>query len=76
MAQETQEMTEAEAKKAIEDKIQAAYALINEAEEIADKYKLSFGFSVAYGMGGYYDGDPENRSEYSEDGWYASSQSC
>lgn len=57
-------------------KVEAAYAALREATEFADKYHLNFAWYPAYGMGGYYDGDPEERSKYSEDGWYSSSQSC
>ncbi len=56
--------------------VKAAYEAVAKAQEYADKHKLSFGFSIAYGMGGYYEGDTEERSSDNEDGWSASSQGC
>lgn len=73
------DMTKEEAAKLIDDKTTEAMNLIREAEAIADQYKLDFSFSVAYGMGGWYYGDPEDRdTEYDDepDGWCPSSQSC
>jgi len=72
-------MTNEEAAKAISEKVSEAYAAINAAESIADEYKLDFNFSVAYGMGGYYNGDPEDRDDDDDemnDGWSPSSQGC
>jgi hypothetical protein len=78
-------LSEKDAQALISEKTKAAYALINEAEAIADKYRLSFGFMVSYGMGGSYVGDPEERAddyeygEYdqeSDDGWRPSSRGC
>lgn len=74
-----------DAKKLIDEKVKAAYALITEAQVIADEHKLSFSFDVAYGMGGTYLGNPEDReSAYrygdydrdSDDGWRPSSRGC
>jgi len=48
-------------------------------ERFADEHKLSFSFSPAYGMGGHYYGDPEDRySPYGDEpeGWSPSSQGC
>lgn len=50
-----------------------AYKSINKAEALANEHKLSFEFGVAYGLGGTYYGDEEERSEYCADGWYSSS---
>lgn len=36
--------------------VNEAYAAIHKAEEIADEYGEGFSFSLAYGMGGYYEG--------------------
>jgi hypothetical protein len=69
-----EEVRAAQAK--ISTHVSAAYAELNAAQEIADKYKLSFSFSPAYGMGGHYYGDPDDHSDYNEGGWHASSQSC
>ena len=74
--------TKQELTKHLADLVQAAYDALNAAEAFADEHKLSFNFSPAYGMGGSYDGEVENRSvpEYVDredhDGWYPSSQSC
>lgn len=81
MNEETKQekFTEAEVREAqsqISKHVSAAYAELDKAKALADKYKLDFHFSPAYGMGGYYNGDPDERSEYSEDGWRPSSQSC
>jgi len=70
--------TEKAAKK-ISDNIEEAYRLIKEAEALADKHKLFFSFSVAYGMGGDYHGDTADRySDWDDNpgGWSPSSQSC
>lgn len=75
----SQSFTEEEARAAqakISAHVTAAYAELAAAQELADKYKLSFDFDVAYGMGGRYEGDPEERRRNSEDGWQTSSQSC
>lgn len=75
--------TEQEASAAIAHKVAAAYALINEAEEIAEANGVDFSISLAYGMGGNY----IPASEYNDDwhpyrddksvgGWCPSSQSC
>lgn len=69
-------MTREEANAAISAKVNEAYAALREAKTIADEHLLGFSFSPAYGMGGYYQGNPENRSRYSEDGWVSSSQDC
>ena len=76
--------TKEEANKAIAEKVEAAYALINEAEEIADENEVSFKLEISYGMGGtFYPKDEYNRyykedwDDASESGaWRASSQSC
>lgn len=73
------------AKTELKAKVDAAYAALNEATSVADKYGLEFTFEPTYGMGGSYTGqgsseEPECEDTYDwEDnswGWYASSQSC
>jgi hypothetical protein len=56
--------------------VKAVYEAVAKAQEYADKHKLSFGLSLAYGMGGWYEGDPEERNRDHDNGWYASSQGC
>lgn len=66
-------------KEQIQEKLQAAYALINECEELADQHKTSFSFSIEHGMGGTYQGDESRRwnSDYGiEGGWHPSSIGC
>lgn len=73
-----------EQRKEIQAKIKvhtdAAYASIAEACKIADEYGASFSFDVAYGMGGSYQGGPDDGKEDWEDdreiGWFPSSQGC
>ena len=60
----------------IAELLQAAHASIKEAESVANKYKLDFTFRVVYGMGGFYTGDDDARSEDDDNGWMASSESC
>lgn len=74
---------EKQANEKITSLIQDAYASLNEAESIADKWGLSFSFEVTYGMGGYYTGKVEERwweSDFGYDkgtmGWLPSSRSC
>lgn len=67
-------MTKEEANRALSEKLAAAYALINECETLADEHGLCFHLDVAYGMGGYYDGEATD-SEY-ESKWRPSSLSC
>jgi len=70
------------AAKLIAEKVTAAENLIKDAEKIANKYGLSFRHSVAYGMGGEYEGDKNLRTDRwgdadpAEDGWSPSSHSC
>jgi hypothetical protein len=50
-------------------------------EKFADEHKLGFSFSPAYGMGGYYNGDPEERYDpygYGDEppAWSPSSVGC
>ena len=57
--------------------IKEAYAALSAAEEIADRWKLEFSFGPAYGMGGTYYGDPEDRDSWNpEQGWVSSSADC
>lgn len=66
--------------RAAQDKIgahvSAAYAELSAAKKLADKYKLSFSFSPAYGMGGRYYGNVEDRYNDESEGWQASSHDC
>lgn len=76
--------TKEQAKQAIAEKVAAAYALINEAEAIADENEVSFRLEVSYGMGGTFYPKDEYNMYYKEDwdeasetgAWRASSQSC
>lgn len=68
-------MTQEEANVALAAKVAEFNKALSEAEAIADEHGLSFRISPAYGMGGRYEGD-ENDREYSDDGWHPSSQSC
>lgn len=47
-------MNKEEAKKEIDCLVKLAYDYIKKAENLADEYNLGFDFSLAYGMGGYY----------------------
>lgn len=72
---------EEKAKEDISKKIAEAYKLVREAEALATTHKLSFSWDLAYGMGGTFHGDPEDRYDrYGENeaeaGWSASSQGC
>lgn len=61
-------MTDQEKQAELVRLIEAAHAALAEAEAFANEHELTFAFTVAYGMGGYYDG---------EDGeWTSSSQNC
>lgn len=73
------------AKAELKPKVDAAYAALNEATAVADKYGLEFTFEPTYGMGGSYIGRGSSEETESDDaycwredswGWYASSQSC
>ena len=73
-----------EAQGKIAEQIKIAENALEEAQRIADEAKVHFHWSgPSYGMGGYYEGDPGDRSledwQESDDvdaGWSASSQSC
>lgn len=66
MSEENEILTEEQASAEISKLVDQAYANLRKAEEIADKFDLSFSFDVEYGMGGYY-----------EDGeWTSSSSNC
>lgn len=61
----------------IDEKLAEAESLIRECEAIADEHKLMFSFGLAYGMGGDYYGDENERDEdYFDGGWAASSRGC
>ena len=82
------EYTEVEIKQAnadIANLIQQAYALLSQAETIADKYSLEFSFGVTYGAGATYYGkgsqsewnsSDDDWSASDEEGWRASSEGC
>jgi len=70
-------MTEKEAYEKIQEYIRLAETNINYAEEIADKYKLTFRWDgPAYGMGGGYNGGYNDDESDLDLKWYPSSQSC
>lgn len=59
--------------------VNAAYIALGAATKFAEDNKLSFSFDVSYGMGGTFQGDPEERNRYhrnSYNGWFPSSESC
>ena len=68
----------------IAEQIKIAEAALNEAQRLANEAKVSFSWEgPSYGMGGHYEGDPEDRyiqdwqdSDDVNAGWSASSQSC
>lgn len=60
------QLTEEEAAQLISAKVDAAHALIREAEALATEYKLTFSSDIAYGMGGWFESGE----------WHPSSQSC
>ena len=74
------DMTKEDAARVIAEKTNAAMALVREAEEIAKEHKLDFHFDVAYGMGGWYNGDEDwddsDCYDNEDRGWNPSSQSC
>jgi hypothetical protein len=63
-----------EANEYIAIKVKEARAIIKDAEEIADRFNVSFTFSVEYGMGGTY--APAGSDEFVESGWNSSSAQC
>lgn len=66
-----------DARKKINSLLSEVGNLVGEAEELADKYGLEFSVNIGgYGMGGWYTGDEDERGEYNDTGWMASSQSC
>ena len=60
--------------KTVKEAVEAAYAALAEAEQLALESGESFGFHPAYGMGGYF--DPEEENEYTGDNWFPSSLGC
>lgn len=66
--------------------VQQAYKIIEAAEEISDEIGEGFSWSLAYGMGGYYqaageddyyDSDYEDSDvEVQSSGWVSSSHNC
>ncbi len=78
------EAKQREALAKIDEKVKAAYALIKEAEALADEAQVEFGFDLAYGMGGTYypkkkeDGTSEEDGSWysSNEGWVSSSSQC
>lgn len=78
-----QNLDQQEAAKLLSEAVKNAWTALSHAESIADHYKLSFRFDIAYGMGGRYEGNEEKRyhgdyDDTSEDPpeWYPSSMSC
>lgn len=72
-------MTDQEKQVELSRLVRAAEDALTAAERFADEHKLSFSWSPFYGGGGEYEGDSELRNRRwrtSEDGWFASSQSC
>ncbi len=61
------------------NKIKEAQAALNEACKIADENSFSFGWDLAYGMGGYYEGKGTKsfRNSVRKEGeWVSSSENC
>lgn len=56
--------------------VEEIYKAVKTATNLADKHGMDFSLRIAYGMGGYYCPFPDGQSEYAENGWSASSQSC
>lgn len=71
-------MTDQEKQAELSRLVRAAEEALKAATDFADEHKLYFSWSPAYGMGGSYIGDPEERwnSDYSDDGWHSSSMGC
>jgi hypothetical protein len=69
-------LSQQEAVALLAERVAAVERAMTEAQAVANKYKLSFSFAPAYGMGGTYYGDENDRDEDSENGWYSSSMSC
>lgn len=65
-----------EAQGKIAQHVERAYAELEAAKKLADEHKLDFSFRPAYGMGGHYQGDPEERYRDPSQGWQSSSHSC
>ncbi len=68
------------AQKEIQRLLSEARTLVRQAEELAKENKLSFSFSIAYGMGGTFTGDPDEDwggyDSSSNVGWHPSSHNC
>jgi hypothetical protein len=60
--------------KTVKEAVEAAYAALAEAEQLALESGEGFGFHPTYGMGGYF--DPEEENEYTGDNWFPSSLGC
>jgi hypothetical protein len=67
----------------INSKLTKAKELIKECEVLAEKHKVVFSFSPAYGMGGTYFPHPEKAEDWESSncyeeqyGWQPSSQGC
>lgn len=57
-----------EANKAVTDKVDAAIKLIRDAQEIANRNKVSFDLTIGHFVKGTYHGDITDR-EYIDEGW-------
>ena len=53
-----------------------AYEALGNAELLANEAGVSFDFSVEYGMGGTYYGNPDDNYYNKRQGWQSSSSSC
>lgn len=76
-------LSKKEARIKIADAVNAAQSALTIAQAYADYYGESFGWDLAYGMGGTYFGKGSDQhpnedcsSSDTDDGWYSSSQSC
>jgi sugar phosphate isomerase/epimerase len=70
-------MEEQEATKELARLVEVLESALAEAEAFAAEHGLGFRFEPAYGMGGYFQGDPvEAALDECEVGWYPSSHSC
>lgn len=60
--------------KTVSEAVAAAYAALEEAEQLASESGEGFGFYPTYGMGGYF--DPEEENDQTGNNWFPSSLSC
>lgn len=67
-------MTDKEKQAHLAKLVGEAAAKLSEAEKFALEHGLTFDWSPAYGMGGYFDG--KEKHNYLEQHWHPSSHSC